>query len=88
MKVSPLGVMLAIVVLGVTIELVEGQDKRAGYVLGGIILLGVITFNAGAFRQQVANIGEAINGIPRTKPRPNVKPIKGRSDSGGGASFS
>lgn len=60
-KVSPLGALVAIVILGVTIEIVEQQDKKAAYVLVIILLLGMITFNSGAFTSQISAVLSVLN---------------------------
>lgn len=55
-KLSPLSVLLALVIVGVTVEIVEQQNKQAAYMLVLLILLGMITFNAAAFRVQLGRI--------------------------------
>lgn len=55
-RVSPLGVLVAIVVVGVTIQVVEQKSREAAYALVVLILLGIITFNADTFNTQVARI--------------------------------
>lgn len=61
MRVSPLGALVAIVILGVTIEAVEQQSKQAAYILVVILLLGMITFNAAVFNRQLTALIAAIN---------------------------
>lgn len=51
-NVTPLAALVALVVVGVTVELVEQQSKQAAYVLVVVLLLGMITFNAAAFNAQ------------------------------------
>ena len=67
-NISPLGALAALVVVGITIEVVESQNKTAAYVLVLVILLGMITFNAAAFRTQVGIIVATLNakGLQRT----------------------
>lgn len=60
-KISPLGALAALVVVGVTIEAVEGQNKQAAYALVFVLLLGIITFNAGTFRSQVTTLIALLN---------------------------
>lgn len=78
-RISPLGALFAIVVIGITIEAVERQSRQAAYVLAIVVLLGIITFNAGAFTQQLGGIVAALNygrsagrGI-RTRPKSEAK---------------
>lgn len=61
MKVSPLGALFAIVIIGVTIEAIERQSRQAAYALAIIILLGIVTFNASAFSAQITAITAAFN---------------------------
>jgi uncharacterized protein YcfJ len=67
MKVSPLGVLFAIVVIGITIEAVERQSRQAAYALAILVLLGIVTFNASAFSAQVAALTAALNRRPTPK---------------------
>lgn len=67
MRVSPLGALFAIIVVGVTLEAVERQSRQAAYALAILILLGIITFNAGVFSQQIGAITAALNGRPQPK---------------------
>lgn len=60
-NVSPLGALVAIVILGITIEAVEQQSQKAAYVLVVILLLGMITFNARVFNQQIMAIIAVFN---------------------------
>lgn len=62
-KLSPLGVLFAIVVIGITIEAVERQSKTAAYALVVLVLLGIITFNAGAFTAQLNGIVSALGRV-------------------------
>lgn len=77
MAVSPLGVLFAIVIIGITIEVVEQQSKQAAYVLVLLILLGMAVFNAQALGAQLQYITQALNAPSGTK----------KKDTGGGASF-
>lgn len=52
MRISPLAALIAIVILGITIEAVEQQSEQAAYALVAILLLGMITFNAQAFSRE------------------------------------
>lgn len=81
MQISPLGALVAIVIIGVTVEVVEQQDRRAAYALVILLLLGVIVFNANAFTVQINRVIAAFNAPSRSK-----KP-RARSFGGGGASF-
>ncbi len=74
MKVSPLGALVAIIVLGVTIEAVEQQSKPAAYTLVAILLLGMITFNAMQFNRQMNTIITLFNAprAPADKKRANA----------------
>lgn len=56
MGISPLGVLISIVIVGITIEVVEQQSKPAAYGLAILVLLGMITFNAAAFSRQITAI--------------------------------
>lgn len=80
MKVSPLGALFAIVVIGIVIEAVEHESKQAAYALVVLILLGIVTFNATAFTTQINAIIATVN----ARSKPSRKPIK---RGGGGASF-
>lgn len=60
-KISPLGALAALVVVGVTIEVVEQQNRAAAYALVFLILLGMITFNANAFRAQMTTLVALLN---------------------------
>jgi hypothetical protein len=46
-------VIFVVLALGVLVEIVEGQDRRAAYALVVILLLGMITFNAAQFQTQM-----------------------------------
>ncbi len=61
MKINPLAALFAIVIVGITIEAVERQSKQAAYALLVLILLGIVTFNARAFSQQMTNILALVN---------------------------
>jgi hypothetical protein len=65
MGTSPLGVLAALVIVGVTIEVVEGQDKRAAYALVVLLLLGIITFNAARFRTEISALIATFNAPSR-----------------------
>ncbi len=67
MQLSPLAALFAVMVLGVTIEAIERQNKQAAYVLMVVLLLGVITFNAKAFQGQVNAIIGAL--LPKSYPK-------------------
>lgn len=67
MRVSPLGALFAIVVVGVTIEVVEQQSKPAAYGLVLLLLLGIITFNSATFTAQMGAVVAAVNG--KSTPR-------------------
>jgi hypothetical protein len=69
-RISPLGALAAIVVLGVTVEVVEGQNKSAAYVLVFVLLLGMITFNASQFSQQVQTVIALLNSPSRPGTQP------------------
>lgn len=45
--------VFVVFVLGVVIELVESQDRKAAAILAVILLLGVATFNASAFQRGI-----------------------------------
>lgn len=62
-NISPLGVLFAIVVIGITIEAVERQSKGAAYALVLLVLLGIVTFNAGAFTAQINGIIGALGRV-------------------------
>jgi hypothetical protein len=66
-KVKPLAALLALVVVGITVELVEQQNKQAAYMLVVLLLLGMITFNAAAFRTQLGMIIGVANAPARPK---------------------
>ncbi len=53
MKISPLGALFAILIVGVTVSAVEQQSRRAAYALVVLVLLGIVTFNATVFTQQL-----------------------------------
>lgn len=82
-NISPLAALGALLVIGVSIEAVEQQNKQAAYALAFVIILGMITFNATAFRQQISLVISLLNaksggGASFSGPKPN----------GGGAGFS
>lgn len=68
MKISPFGVLIALVILGVTIEAVEQQSKSAAYGLVALLLLGMITFNASAFTKQINLLVAFANSKPQPQP--------------------
>lgn len=82
MKVSPLGALFAIVIVGIVIEVVEHESKQAAYALVVLVLLGILTFNAAAFTTQVNTVIALVNA--RSKPRSKPKQYTRGS---GGASF-
>lgn len=67
-NISPLGALAALVIVGITIEAVESQNKAAAYVLVFVILLGMITFNAATFRTQVGTLIATLNAPSRPAP--------------------
>lgn len=76
-KVSPLLYIGAVLIIGVSIEVVEGQDRRAAWILVGVLLLGAITFNVQTFDQQL----KLIMGI---LAQPSVKHVGTKPDPGPG----
>lgn len=67
MRVSPLGVLAAILIVGITIEAVERQNRSAAYALVVLILLGIITFNAKTFTAQINSVMAILNARSKTK---------------------
>jgi hypothetical protein len=67
MKLSPLSVLVALVIVGATVELIEQQDQKAAYVLVIILLLSIITFNAAAFNRQLQAVVGAFAAYPKAK---------------------
>jgi hypothetical protein len=80
-KLAPLGVLVAAVIVGITVEIVERQSREAAYALVVLILLGIITFNAQQFSAQM-NAILAVLGQKSTSrgggSRPKRKPGQGR----------
>lgn len=60
-NISPLAALAALVVIGISVEVVESQNKTAAYGLVLVILLGMITFNANAFNTQIRTIIGLLN---------------------------
>jgi hypothetical protein len=56
MNTSSFGALISVLVMGITIEIVEHESKKAAYALVVLLLLGIITFNAGAFARQMGLI--------------------------------
>lgn len=71
MDVSAIGILSALVLVGVTVEAVEAKSKKAAYVLVLVLLLGIVTFNAAAFRTQSSLLIAALNrrSVRKTSPR-------------------
>jgi hypothetical protein len=70
MKVSPIGVLAAIVIVGVTVEVVEQKSRQAAYALVVLLLLGIITFNSRAFSIEFARIMYVLNAPTRSSRNP------------------
>lgn len=68
-NISPLGALLALVIIGITVEAVESVNKSAAYALVVLLLLGIITFNATAFSRQFA----LLVGVTNQVRKPPVK---------------
>jgi predicted aspartyl protease len=68
-NISPLGALAALVVVGITVEVVERESTRAAYALVLVILLAMITFNAAAFQRQVQAIIAALNARSKKQSR-------------------
>jgi len=64
---SPLGVLFAIVIVGITVEVVEQQSKAAAYALVILLLLGIVTFNAQGFSGQFSRIIGTLNAKQQSK---------------------
>jgi hypothetical protein len=73
MNISPLGVLVALVVLGVTIEVVEQKSQSAAYALVILLLLGMVTFNSAAFTKQINLLIAFANAKQGAKPQPQKK---------------
>jgi hypothetical protein len=81
MKVSPLGALAAIVIVGITIEVVEQQSRAAAYMLVALILLGIVTFNAQTFQDQTTKILARLN--MSSTARRSARQYKGYGRGGG-----
>jgi hypothetical protein len=78
MRLSPLAALAAIVIVGITLEAVERQSRAAAYGLMIVLLLGIVTFNADAFKRETDAIWATLN----QKPKPTVRSGRGGSRSG------
>lgn len=87
MKVSPIGALIAIVILGITIEVVERESQKAAFALTLVLLLGMITFNAAAFSQQINAIIALANYRPASR-RDSPTAAPNRPTPSGGSKFS
>ena len=61
MNVSVFGIIASIILVGASIEAVEGQNRRAAYALALLILLGIIVVNAQTFSVQFRMLMSALN---------------------------